>query len=305
MSAARLDKLVVVGVGLIGGSLALALREAGAVRSVVGVGRTAQNLARARARGIIDSALTLDDDWAAEARDADVVLLATPVAQYPLLLQALRSRIGAQTIVTDAGSTKDDVVVAARAALGPALPRFVPAHPIAGGERSGADAADAGLFRDRRVILTPLPDTDAHAVARVRELWQLAGAQVSELAPGRHDRILGAVSHLPHVLAFALVDALAAREDSDALFAHAGSGLRDFTRIAASSPEMWRDIALANRAALLAELDLYRGALDAVVRALEQADAGALEAMMARAAHARRAWAAAATYPRDTGGDDA
>jgi prephenate dehydrogenase len=305
VSPTRLDKLVVVGVGLIGGSLALALREAGAVRSVIGVGRTAVNLERARARGIVDRTLTLDDDWAAETRDADVVLLATPVAQYPLLLQALRAQIGAQTIVTDAGSTKDDVVVAARAALGPALPRFVPAHPVAGSERSGAEAADAALFRERRVILTPLPETDARALERVRGLWQAAGAQVSELAPGRHDRILAAVSHLPHVLAFALIDELAAREDADALFAHAGSGLRDFTRIAASSAEMWRDIALANRAALLAELDLYRGALDAVVRALEQADAAALEAMMARAARARRAWSAAATYPRDTGGDDA
>jgi prephenate dehydrogenase len=217
-----------------------------------------------------------------------------------LLLQALRSRIGAQTIVTDAGSTKDDVVVAARAALGPALPRFVPAHPIAGGERSGADAADAGLFRDRRVILTPLPDTDAHAVARVRELWQLAGAQVSELAPGRHDRILAAVSHLPHVLAFALVDALAAREDSDALFAHAGSGLRDFTRIAASSPEMWRDIALANRDALLTELAAYRTALDALASSIEHGDGTALDTILTRASEARRSWSETAGGIVDT-----
>lgn len=301
----NIDTLAVVGVGLIGGSFALALRKARAVRRVVGVGRSAQNLERARERGIVDHAVTLDNDWAKETHDADVVLLATPVAQFGELLRALAPQLGAQTIVTDAGSTKQDVAAAARAALGSAFPRFVPAHPIAGSERSGAEAADAALFHERRVIVTPLRETDPQAVALVRALWQAAGAHVSELTPGRHDRVLAAVSHLPHLLAFAFVDEIAAREDAAALFAHAGSGLRDFTRIAASSPEMWRDIALANRPALLAELDLYRGALDAVVRALEQGDGAALEAMFARAAQARRAWTASESYPRGSGGDEA
>jgi prephenate dehydrogenase len=301
----NIDKLVVVGVGLIGGSFALALRKAHAVRRVVGVGRSAQNLERARERGIVDHAVTLDGDWAMEARDADVVLLAAPVAQFAGLLRALAPQLGGRTIVTDAGSTKQDVAAAARAALGSAFPRFVPAHPIAGSERSGADAADAALFHERRVIVTPLRETDPQAVALVTALWQAAGARVGELAPGRHDRLLAAVSHVPHLLAFAFVDEIAAREDATALFEHAGSGLRDFTRIAASSPEMWRDIALANRPALLAELDLYRGALDAVVRALEEGDGAALEAMFARAAQARRAWTARASYPRGSGGDDA
>jgi len=303
--AAAIDKLVVVGVGLIGGSFALALRQAGAVRRVVGVGRTASNLERARARGIVDEVVTLDAPWAAHARDADVVLLATPVAQFPSLFRALAPHVGPRTVLTDAGSTKEDVVAAAREALSNALPRFVPAHPIAGSERAGADAADANLFHERRVILTPLRETDPHATERVTALWQTTGARVSALAPARHDRVLAAVSHLPHLLAFAFVDAIARRDDADALFEHAGSGLRDFTRIAASSPEMWRDIALANRAALLAELDLYRGALDAVVRALEQGDGGTLEAMFARAARSRRAWSLAESYPRDAAGDDA
>ncbi|HEY1326159.1 MAG TPA: prephenate dehydrogenase/arogenate dehydrogenase family protein [Casimicrobiaceae bacterium] len=297
-----LGKLVVVGVGLIGGSFALALRERFA--AIVGVGRTRANLDAAKGRGAIDRGVTLAHDWTAEARDADVVLLATPVAQYPGLLQALAPHLGARTIVTDAGSTKRDVVAAMRAALATHLEHCVPAHPIAGSEQSGAQAADPGLFRDRHVIVTPLPQTDGRAQALVTSLWQAAGARVSTLTPERHDGLLAAVSHLPHVLAFALVDELAQRDDARELLAHAGSGFRDFTRIAASSPEMWRDIALANRDALGDEIAAYRAVLDRIAAALDRGDGAALEDVFARASAVRKAWGAAA-QPARSGDDEA
>ncbi len=176
----------------------------------------------------------------------------------------MAGRLGEQTIVTDAGSTKQDVIAAAREHLGDALPRFVPAHPIAGTENSGAAAAFPELYDGRSTIVTPLAETDADAVARVRALWETCGAQVVELDPRTHDRIFAAVSHLPHLLSAAYVADLAVRADADELFAHAGTGFRDFTRIAAASPEMWRDITLANRDALIDEIAAYRGALDVI-----------------------------------------
>jgi prephenate dehydrogenase len=299
----RYAKLVVVGVGLIGGSFALALRDRFA--AIVGVGRTQANLDAAHARKAIDRGVTLAHDWAREAADADVVLLATPVAQYPGLLATLATHVGARTVVTDAGSTKRDVAAALRAALPTHLARCVPAHPIAGSEHSGAQAADAALFRDRHVIVTPLAESDPAALALVASLWQAAGARVSTLTPERHDRLLAAVSHLPHLLAFAFVDELVQRDDARELLSHAGSGFRDFTRIAASSPEMWRDIALANRDALHDELAAYRAALDRMLAALESGDAAALEDLFARASAARKAWAASSSYPRaDLPGED-
>ncbi len=246
-----IPKLVIVGVGLIGGSCALALRQAGRVGTVVGVGRTRANLDVAVDLGIIDRGCVLTDDWTREARDADVVLLAAPVAQFPALLAALAPAVGPDTVITDAGSTKQDVIAAARGALGGALSRFVPGHPIAGTEHTGAAAAFATLFAQRNVILTPLAETAPEATARIAALWTACGARVTTLAPDRHDAILAAVSHLPHVLAFALVGELAQRPDAATYFEHAASGFRDFTRIAAGSPEMWRDIALANRDAIL------------------------------------------------------
>jgi prephenate dehydrogenase len=295
-SAQRLGKLVVVGTGLIGASFALAVRDRFA--SIVGVGRTQPNLDTARARGAIDRGVTLARDWAREGADADVVMLATPVAQYSSLLSALAPHLAGGTVVTDAGSTKRDVVVALNAALASRLDRCVPAHPVAGSEQSGAEAADAALFRDRHVIVTPLPETDPAAQQLVTSLWQHAGARVSVLTPERHDRLLAAVSHLPHMLAFAFVDELIQRDDARELLAHAGSGFRDFTRIAASSPEMWRDIALANRDALRDELIAYRDALDRVIVALQSADVATLEDVFARASAARKAWSAAPSYPR-------
>jgi prephenate dehydrogenase len=287
---APVGKLVVVGVGLIGGSFALALRQAGRVGSVVGVGRTQANLDDALARGIVDRVHTLDSDWAAELADADLVLLATPVAQLPHLFATIAPALGPDTVVTDAGSTKQDVIAAARAGLGAALPCFVPAHPIAGSEHTGAAAAFATLYRDRNVVLTPLPETQPRAVALVNDAWRACGARMHELAPAQHDRILAAVSHLPHVLAFALVGEFAQRTDAGDLFGFAASGFRDFTRIAGGSPEMWRDIALANRDALLAEIASYRSALDGIARLIEARDGPGLEREFGRASTARRAW---------------
>lgn len=286
----RIEKLVVIGVGLIGASCALALRAAGAVGHIVGVGRSKANLERALARGAIDRAVLLRDDWAREVTGADFVLIAIPVAQCREIFATLAPALGERAILTDAGSTKQDVVSAARECLGHRLPQFVPGHPIAGNERSGADAADPALYVGRQVILTPLPETSAAAMERVEAFWTACGARVERLDPARHDRILAAVSHLPHLLASTLVAELAARKDSAEYLSHAGSGFRDFTRIAGSSPEMWRDVALANREALLTELASYRTALDALALSIEHGDRAALDTMLARAAETRRRW---------------
>ncbi len=294
-----LGKLIVVGVGLIGGSFALALRNAGAVRSVVGVGRGGANLDVAQRLGIIDRAYTTAQDWHAELRDADLVLLAAPVGQLPDLFSAIAPHLGAATIVTDAGSTKQDVIAAARTGLGAVFPRFVPGHPIAGTEHSGAAAAFAALFQDRNVVLTPLPETNPEAVARVTDCWTRCGGVVSRLAAARHDALFAAVSHLPHVLAFALVGELAQRADADDYFRHAAGGFRDFTRLASSHPEMWRDISIANRVALRAELASYRLALDRIDRMLAEADGAALATVYADARDARSAWLAGHSESKD------
>ena len=279
------EKLAIVGTGLIGGSFALALKQAGAVREVLGVGRDPARLTVARELGLIDRAA----DWS-EAGQADCILLAMPVGETGAVLQQLAPHLKAGAIVTDAGSTKANVIEAARAALGARFADFVPGHPIAGSEQSGPGAARADLYRGKRVVLTPQADTRADAVATVRMLWEAAGAQVETLDAAQHDRIFAAVSHLPHLAAFALVDELAQRADGDTFFRFAASGFRDFTRIAGSSPEMWRDIALANREAVLAELDAYIAALQALRQAVDAEDADALLKMFSRARNARENW---------------
>jgi len=299
----QLAKIVIVGVGLIGGSFALAQKAAGQRAAIVGVGRGRANLEAALDLKIVDRVVTLDADWAAETADADLVLIAAPVAQFPALFAALAGRIGPRAVLTDAGSTKQDVIAAAQAHLGAAWSRFVPGHPIAGTEHTGATAAFATLFQRRNVVLTPSPATDADALRRVADLWRACGAQVRTLDAGMHDRIFAAVSHLPHLLAFALVEELAMRPDAEDIFRYAASGFRDFTRIAAGSPEMWRDISLANRDPLLAEVAAFRAQLDRIAAMLTAGDAVALEAAFARASSARRAWGAqhgvAASVPAD------
>ena len=299
MTQLSIGKLVVIGVGLIGGSFALALKRSGAAARVVGVGRSRSNLDVAARRGMIDRAYTLDDTWTSDGDGADLVLVATPVGQMPGLFAAMAGKLGAHAVLTDAGSTKQDVVLAARAALGAALPRFVPGHPVAGTEHSGAPAAFDGLFRDKQVVLTPLGETDPDAFARVSASWTACGALVRQLDPAQHDAIFSAVSHLPHALAFALVAELAARPDAEACFAFAGSGLRDFTRLASSQPEMWRDVCLANRAALRSDLAAYRDGLARVDALLAAADREALLRLFERARSARAGW-----LERAHGGDE-
>ena len=281
-----MEKLVLVGAGLIGGSFSLALRRAGAVRTVVGVGRSAASMAEAKRLGIVDE---VAKDFSCAA-DASLVMLAMPVGQTQAVLRALAPQLGPATVVTDAGSTKRDVVEAARAELGAALPRFVPGHPVAGTEHSGPKAAFAELYRGRKVVLTPIEQTELAAIALVREAWLACGAQVYELPPGVHDQVLATVSHLPHLLAFALVDQVAGEVNAAQLFSYAAGGFRDFTRIASSHPEMWRDICLANRAALLREMSKFESQLAGLRRALEDADGAALEGVFSRARAARNRW---------------
>jgi prephenate dehydrogenase len=279
----RFERVAVIGVGLIGGSFALALKAAGLCGHVTGIGRGAANLQVAKDRGIIDS---VADDVA----DADLVLVATPVAQYPQVLAAVARKLKRAAIVTDAGSTKRDVVAAARAALGARISQFVPAHPIAGAEKSGAAAATAELFRGKRVVLAPLQENPAASVAAVEAAWTACGARVGRMSPEEHDALFAAVSHLPHLLAYALVHEFAGRGDSAQLFGYAAGGFRDFTRIASSHPEMWRDICVANRGPLLAELDRYAEKLRMLRPLLERGDGAALEQLFAEARAARERW---------------
>ena len=281
-------KVVIFGVGLIGGSFALALKAAEEVGEVVGFGRSLASLAKAVELGVIDRFGTNPER---EVADADLVLLATPVGQMPEIMERIAPYLGPQTVVTDGGSTKSDVVAAVHQYFGDKAGQFVPAHPIAGAENSGAAAARAELYREKKVVLTPLPENSVLNVARVRSAWEWCGAHVHELTPAEHDRVFAAVSHLPHLLSFALVHDIAVRENHDLYFSFAASGFRDFTRIAASHPEMWRDICLANRVALLEELDRYRAQLDGLREALQQGDGAALEKTFDVARTARRAWA--------------
>ena len=295
MAAFSFNKLVIFGVGLIGGSLARALRErddvAGA-REVIGVGRTAGSIERARELGVVDATATLADDASLRAAlsGADFVLLAAPVAQTRPLLERIAPFLDDTTIVTDAGSTKSDVVAAARAALGVRIGQFVPAHPIAGREMSGVDAALPDLYIGRNVVLCALPENRPEDIERVAAMWRATGACVHTMSAQQHDRVFASVSHLPHVLSFALVEQILNSPDAALKFSFAAGGFRDFTRIAASSPEMWRDVCVANRTALLDEIDAYTAVLARLRASIEAADGAALEAVFVRSREARAEW---------------
>ncbi|MCP1574157.1 prephenate dehydrogenase [Herbaspirillum rubrisubalbicans] len=283
-------KVVIFGVGLIGGSFALALRRAGQAAHIVGVGRSVQSLERARELGLIDAFAT---DVAAAVAGADLILVAAPVAQTESILASIAPHLGEQAIVTDAGSTKSDVVAAARKALGARIAQFIPAHPIAGREKHGPEAALAELYEGKKVVITALPENSEADVETVAAAWRACGAVIHRLSAQQHDAVFASVSHLPHVLAFALVDDIAAKPHAETLFQYAASGFRDFTRIAASSPEMWRDITLANRAALLTEVDAYLVQLQGIREMIAAGDGAAIEQVYANAQHARLQWAAA------------
>jgi prephenate dehydrogenase len=280
------ERIAIVGVGLIGGSLAAAIKSHKLAAHVVGIGRHADTIAQAKQLGLIDTAAT----DLADCAGADLVVLCVPVAQTQATLQALLPYLANSSLVTDAGSTKQDVVSAARAALGARLRQFVPGHPIAGKEVNGPAAAEAGLFQGKRVVITPLAENSPADVQRVEALWQAVGARVSCMTPQQHDAVFGAVSHLPHLLAYALVAQIAACADSDTKLSYAGGGFRDFTRIAASSPEMWRDIFLANKDAVLNELDAYEQVLKTARAMLQSHDAAQIEQWLMQSAVVRQNW---------------
>ena len=282
-----IGKLVIFGVGLIGGSFALALKAHRAVTHVVGVGRSRANLLAACRLGIIDE---IAIDPALAVKNADLVLLAVPLGQTRAVLAQIAPHLAAHTIVSDAGSTKRDVIEAARRQLGAAFARFVPAHPIAGTEKSGAPAAFAELFANRNLIVTPEPETSARALGLVTAAWKLAGMRILTMEAAAHDRMFALVSHLPHLLSFTAVGNIAGYPDAAKLFQHTGGGFRDLTRIAGSSPEMWRDICVANRDAVLAALDGYLSDLEAVRGMVEASDGAGLAAKFAAARNARAKW---------------
>jgi prephenate dehydrogenase len=282
-----INRLVVVGVGLIGGSFALDLKRRGLVGQVVGVGRSRANLDLAMQADIIDR---IAEDPAEAVAEADLVLLAVPVGVMPELFRTIAPALKPGCIVTDAGSTKQDVIAAARAGLGDKVAQFVPGHPIAGAETSGAAAARSGLYLDKPFIITPLPENRPEDVNRVEALWAACGARVARMDAAEHDGVFAAVSHLPHLAAFALMEELSSRPKADIYFRYAGAGFRDFTRIAGSHPEMWRDITLANSAALLSELDAYIAKLKEIRALIERGDGSGLEELFERARTARMNW---------------
>lgn len=284
------NKVVLIGVGLIGGSFALSLKKAQAVKHIIGLDRHLTSLETAKQLGIIDS---FTDDMALAVADADLIMIATPVAQTAKILSAIYPHLQANTIVTDAGSTKADVVAAARASLKEKISQFVPAHPIAGREKNGPEAAIDDLYVGKKTVITRLPENSEVTVEKVAQAWSLCGAIIHHLSPQEHDQVFASVSHLPHLLAYALVDDIAAKPHADRLFQYAASGFRDFTRIAGSSPEMWRDISLANRDAILEELDSYSVKLQQLRASLEASDSVALEAIYSRAQTARMNWISA------------
>jgi len=284
----RVGTLALVGVGLIGGSFALALKKAGGVSSIIGFDREGASLQRAVELGVVDRAA---DSISEAVSGADLVMVAVPVRAMGPVLHDVALALGPNAVVTDVGSTKSEVVETARAELRERFPRFVPGHPIAGRETSGVDAATADLFRGAHVVLTPGESTAREAIDLVRAAWEAVGGKVVLADAAVHDRIFAAVSHLPHLLSFALVSEIASRDNAAELLGFAAGGFRDFTRIAASSPEMWRDISLQNRAALLEELDRYGARLAVFRELIERGDGKGLERLMAEARTARRNWA--------------
>ena len=290
------DRLVIAGVGLIGGSLAMALRARGAVGEVVGLGRSVANLRVARRRGLIDRA---ERDPERAARGADLALVAVPVGAIAPVVEALARALPPEAVITDAGSVKGPVVAAVERVLGASAGRFCGSHPIAGTEHSGAGAALSDLLAGRRCVLTPSATTAPLVRRRVRALWETAGMQVEEMPAAVHDHIFALVSHLPHVAAYALVNAVADAdtESRRRALGYAAGGFKDWTRIAASSPEMWRDICLANRSELLRALDGFMAAVERLRRAIAAGDGDAIAAELARASAIRRRLGSASTRP--------
>lgn len=279
-----IQQLTIIGVGLIGGSLARALKQSEFCAEVVGCSRDAKHLQKAVDLGVIDRFST---DIGKAVEGADVVLLAVPLGAMQSCFSAMVGHLKPGAVVTDAGSSKASVVAAAKTAFGDFPPGFVPGHPIAGTEQSGVDASFAELYQGRRVILTPLPSSSGEAVDKVRAMWEQAGATVDEMDVEHHDEVLAATSHLPHMLAYSLVDTLVGMDESEEIFRFAAGGFRDFTRIASSDPVVWRDICVSNQTALLGVLERYLADLERLTELVRQGDAEALGDVFKRAKSAR------------------
>lgn len=280
-----LKRLCIIGVGLIGGSFARALRESGLVQEVVGVDSDPNNLHEAKALGIIDHGFSRIDEGVC---GADCVFISVPVGSMTEIFRQLAPVWQNAAVYTDAGSTKRDVLASLESVFGAVPPNYVPGHPIAGAEKSGAAAARSDLYKGRRVILTPTRDTYPRALDQVRDLWEATGGKVSVMSAAHHDQVLAATSHLPHLLSFALTAMLGRHDEEQEIFTYAAGGLRDFTRIAGSDPIMWRDISLANRDQLLLLISEYRDAIDRIARMLTDEDSAGLENLFVDANLARQ-----------------
>ena len=287
-------KIVICGVGLIGGSFALALKKSGYKGKILGLERSTDVLERAHALGIVDEVgLSLEDTL----KDADLVVLSVPVAQTGNVLKMILPYWHDGLIVSDTGSTKTDVVGMAREILGEKIARFIPAHPIAGRETNGPEAAIDDLFVGKKTVIAALPENSRNDVERIADIWERCGAIIHHLSPENHDTVFATVSHMPHLLAYGLVDYVANHPKSDLFFQYAASGFRDFTRIAGSSPEMWRDITLANRKQLLVELDAYLKEIELIRELVDKADGSGLEKIYSTAQEARMNWLHAIENP--------
>lgn len=275
-----IDRLAIIGVGLIGGSLALALKQAGEVKHVVGCGRNEKNLIKGVELGVIDSYQVSIAD---AVKGADIVVLAIPLGAMQTVFEKIAGTISSQTVITDVGSAKASVVKVATECLGERIRQYVPGHPIAGTEKSGVEAGFASLYQNRKVILTPLESTDKDAIETIDKMWRHCGASIEYLSVQHHDKVLAATSHLPHMLAFALVTFLSGLNDHDEIFRYAAGGFRDFTRIASGDPVMWRDVCLSNGDALLSLIDAYKDELDLVSDAIKNQDADRLLELFSKA----------------------
>ncbi|MBU3555231.1 MULTISPECIES: prephenate dehydrogenase [Polynucleobacter] len=282
--ASNYGTVTIVGVGLIGASLGLALKKAGVVTKVLGVGRSKANLDQAQKMGAIDGVVDLVE----AAKQSDVIVLCMPVAQMRAAFEALEPHLESRTMITDAGSTKGDVILAAKEVLGKKACQFVPAHPIAGGAQHGASSAKADLFQGKQTIVCPLQENSPEDIALMTGFWESVGSIVKKIGVVQHDAIYAAVSHLPHLLSYALMASVVNSEDADQKLDHVGAGFKDFTRIAASSPEMWRDICIGNRAAILQELDRYLLIVNHMRKLVAEGDGEGLEKLFNKASKARQ-----------------